>query len=98
MQQTSGAAAAVRLAMPPRSERPLSTVEFLQTVARNSLSVCDEELFDELIVVRRYVWQRVFFISDPDAIKRVFLDNVNNYPRFRYIRRLFQASLGTGSL
>jgi cytochrome P450 len=90
--------APVGLAMPPRPAQPLSTVEFLQTVARNSLSVCDEELFDELIVPRRYVWQRVFFVSDPDAIKRVFLDNVSNYPRFRYIRRLFQANLGTGSL
>jgi cytochrome P450 len=51
-----------------------------------------------LIVPRRYLWNRVFFVSDPEAIKRVFLDNVENYPRYRHIRRLFQASLGTGSL
>ena len=43
--------------------------------------MCDEELFEEPIVPRRYLWQRVFFVSDPDAIKRVFLDNVENYPR-----------------
>lgn len=86
------------LAMPPRPEKALSTLAFFRTVATNSLAVCDEELFDELIVPRRYLWQRVFFVSDPDAIKRVFLDNVSNYPRFRYIRRLFQANLGTGSL
>lgn len=98
LQTLPGEAEPVRLAMPPRPARPLPTVEFLRTVASNSLSVCDEELFDELIVPRRYLWQRVFFVSDPVAIKRVFLDNVDNYPRFRYIRRLFQASLGTGSL
>ncbi|MGE5269325.1 MAG: cytochrome P450 [Thiohalocapsa sp.] len=86
------------LAVPPRPAQALSTVEFLRTIATNSLAVCDEQLFDELIVPRRYVWQRVLFVSDPDAIKRVFLDNVENYPRFRYIRRLFQANLGTGSL
>lgn len=91
-------AAPIGLAMPPRPDKALPTLEFFRTVATNSLAVCDEELFDELIVPRRYLWQRVFFVSDPEAIKRVFLDNVENYPRFRYIRRLFQANLGTGSL
>jgi cytochrome P450 len=67
-------------------------------VATNSLSACDEALFDELIVRRRYLWLQVFFVSDPEAIKRVFLDNVDNYPRHRHIRRLFQSGLGTGSL
>ena len=83
---------------PSRPARPLGTIAFLKTVATNSLSAFDEELFDELFVPRRYLWQRVFFISDPEGIKRVFLDNVDNYPRFRHIRRLFQAGLGTGSL
>jgi cytochrome P450 len=83
---------------PPRPPHPLGTVAFLKTVATNSLTAFDEELFDELFVARRYLWQRVFFVSDPDGIKRVFLDNVDNYPRFRHIRRLFQAGLGTGSL
>jgi cytochrome P450 len=84
--------------MPPRPARPLSTVAMLLTVARNSITALDEELFDELVVPRRYLWRRVFFVSDPAGIKRVFLDNVDNYPRYRYIRRLFQAGLGTGSL
>jgi hypothetical protein len=83
---------------PSRPARPLGTIAFLKTVATNSLSAFDEELFDELVVPRRYLWQRVLFVSDPEGIKRVFLDNVDNYPRFRHIRRLFQAGLGTGSL
>ena len=85
-------------AIPPRPARPLSTLGFFRTIATNSLSACDEELFDELFVARRYLWQPVFFISDPEGIKRVFLDNFANYPRYRYIRRLFAAGLGTGSL
>ncbi|HEX3884559.1 MAG TPA: cytochrome P450 [Stellaceae bacterium] len=84
--------------MPPRPARPLSTVAMLRTIARNSVSALDDELFDNLVVPRRYLWRRVFFVSDPAGIKRVFLDNVDNYPRYRYIRRLFQAGLGTGSL
>jgi len=83
---------------PPRPARPLPTIEFFKAISTNSLTACDEELFDELIVPRRYLWRRVFFVSEPDAIRRVFLDNVENYPRFRYIRRLFQSGLNTGSL
>ena len=85
-------------AAPSRPGRALSTLAFFRAIATNSLSALDEELFDELFVARRYLWQRVFFVSDPDAIRRVFLDNVDNYPRYRYIRRLFQAGLRTGSL
>ncbi|MBV9824343.1 MAG: cytochrome P450 [Alphaproteobacteria bacterium] len=84
--------------MPARPAEPLPTREFFKAVASNSLTACDEELFNELIVPRRYLWQRVFFVSDPEGIRRVFLDNVGNYPRYRHIRRLFQAGLGTGTL
>jgi len=86
------------LATPPRPARPLRPLAFARAIATNSISALDEELFDELVVERRYFWQRVLFVSDPDGIKRVFLDNFPNYPRFRHIRRLFQSGLGTGSL
>jgi cytochrome P450 len=84
--------------MPPRPARALPLLKFLTTASANSLAACDEELFDALFVPRRYLSQRVFFVSDPDGIKRVFLDNVANYPRVARIRRLFEAELGTGSL
>lgn len=83
---------------PPRPAQRLPTLEFLRTIATNSLSAFDEELFDELVVRRRYVGYPVLFVSDPEGIKQVFLDKFDNYPRFRYIRRLFDAGLGTGSL
>jgi cytochrome P450 len=84
--------------MPARPARPLPLLKFLKAAATNSLATCDEELFDELVVARRYLHQRVLFVSDPEGIKRVFLDNVANYPRVERIRRLFEAGLGTGSL
>jgi cytochrome P450 len=84
--------------MPPRPARALPLLKFLTTASSNSLAACDEELFDALFVPRRYLIQRVFFVSDPDGIKRVLLDNVENYPRVARIRRLFEAELGTGSL
>jgi cytochrome P450 len=86
------------LVTPRCPARPLSTLAFVKAVSTNSLTACDAELFEELIVPRRYLWQHVFFVSDPEGIKRVFLDNVENYPRVARIRRLFAAELGTGSL
>ena len=84
--------------MPPRPKRRLATPALLKAAATNSLTAFDEELFDELIVERRYVGQRICFVSHPEGIKRVFLDNFSNYPRVPRIRRLFEAGLGTGSL
>ena len=86
------------LAMPPRPARALSTWQLLKIGLTNTLAACDEELFDELFVERRYVWGRMFVVSDPDGIKRVLQDNVDNYPRIEPIRRVFEFGSGTGML
>jgi cytochrome P450 len=88
----------VRLAMPPRPTRALSTLQILRVGFTNTLAACDEELFDELFVERRFVWGRLFVISDPAGIKRVLQDNVDNYPRIDAIRRVFAFGSGTGML
>jgi cytochrome P450 len=84
--------------MPPRPKRPLSTARLLRVALRNTLAACDEALFDELIVERRFVWGRFFSISDPAGIRRVMQDNVDNYPRITPIRRVFAFTSGTGML
>ena len=86
------------LALPPRPARPLSTLQLLRTARANSLAAWDDELFDELIVARRFVWGRLFVISDPDGIRRVLQDNCDNYPRLGAIRRVFEFGSGTGML
>jgi cytochrome P450 len=80
------------LAMPPRPARPLSTLGLLRTVPSNSLAACDEELFEELFVERRFVWGRVFVVSDPDGIRQVMQDNADNYIRVSPVRRAFEFS------
>ena len=86
------------LATPPRPARPLSTWGLLRVGLKNSLAACDEELFEELFVSRRFVWGRLFIVSDPDGIKRVLQDNVDNYPRIDPIRRVFEFGSGSGML
>jgi cytochrome P450 len=84
--------------MPRRPKRPLSTPELLRVGPSSTLAALDEALFDELVVERRFVWGRFFVISDPDGVRRVMQDNVENYPRIDAIRRVFAFTAGTGML
>ena len=80
------------LAMPPRPARPLSSWGLLRTFPTNSLAACDEELFEELFVERRYFWGRLFVVSDPAGLRRVLQDNHENYQRIPAFRRIFEFS------
>jgi cytochrome P450 len=84
--------------MPPRPARRLSTPRLLRVALSNTLAACDEELFEEPLVERKYLWGRFFSISDPDGIRRVMQDNVANYPRIEPIHRVFAFTGGTGML
>lgn len=86
------------LAMPPRPARPLSTLQLLRVGLGNTLAACDEELFDELIVERRFLGRRAFVVSDPDGVRRILQDNHDNYPRLEQSRRVFRFGAGTGML
>src|SRR5260221_11579004 len=69
------------LAMPPRPKRPLSNLELIRVARRNSLAACDEQLFDELIVERRFPLFPSHIITRPVGIPPVILDNTDHYPR-----------------
>src|SRR5438045_3819209 len=83
-------------AMPPRPKRPLSSLALLRTFPTNSLAACDDQLFDQLFVERRFLWGRVFVVSDPDGIRRVLQDNSDNYLRASPVRRAFEFSARAG--
>jgi len=84
--------------MPARPQRQLSLWRLLRSGLRNTLEACDEELFDELIVERRFLWYRSFVISDPEGIRRVLQDNHENYVRLGQNRRIFHFDSGSGLL
>src|ERR1700691_3160085 len=85
-------------AMPLRPKRPLSTLGVLRVGLKNSLALCDEEMFEAPVVARRYFWGRFFSVSDPAGIHRIMYENVDNYPRIAPIRRVFSFGAGTGML
>jgi cytochrome P450 len=76
--------------------QPLSALALLRTVPSNSLAACDEALFDELVVERRFLWRRLFAVSDPDGIRHVLQDNAANYLRVSPVRRAFEFSARSG--
>lgn len=98
MSVVAEAEAAPRLAMPPRPARPLSSLELIRVARKNSIAACDEALFDELVVERRFLWYRGVTVSDPEGIRRVLLDNFDNYPRVRQMRAVLGPGLGEGLL
>ena len=98
MKTLDGIDAGPRPAMPPRPARPLSTWQILKTRGTDSLALCDEGLFEELFAERRLLWHRVFVVSDPNGIRRVMIDNLENYRRHALMRRPVAPGLGTGTL
>ena len=84
------------LAMPPRPRRPLATWQLIRTFPDNAVAVCDEELFEELVVERRFPWGRVFVISDPEGIHHILFANPDNYVRIPPVRRAFAFTSGGG--
>jgi len=86
-----------RPATPELRERDPSVFElFSPRVAKNLLTAVPRESFE-----RRYrrvrMLQFVYHgVSDPDAIKRVFLDNAANYGRSRLVQRILRPMTGEG--
>ena len=53
------------LALPPRPRRPLSSWQLFRTFPDNAVAACDEELFEELLVERRFFWGRCSSSATP---------------------------------
>lgn len=86
------------LATVARPARKLGPIAFLRTATTNTLGICDEEVFRELVVVRRYGPFPVAFVSDPEGVRRILVERPDDYPRLATIRRLYATDVGTGTL
>jgi cytochrome P450 len=89
-------AEAPALPRPPTFRGRLPLLQFLRTVRESSIATYAEEAYEEEIIERRILWRRTFILSAPDAVKRVLLDNADNYPKSALTRRLLEPGLGQG--
>ncbi|WP_304189585.1 cytochrome P450 [Phenylobacterium aquaticum] len=56
------------------------------------------QAYEQPVYVQRSILGTWVFVSDPEGVKRVLLDNVANYPKTLMERRFFQAAFGDGLL
>ena len=76
----------------------LGLIEIIQTLRRNPLECWTAEFFREPIAKVRLPFARAFLVHDPAAIKRVLLDNADNYRKDPIQRRILSSGLADGLL
>ncbi len=86
------------LAAPRRPEGRVTFRQFLRVVRDNLLAIYPPEACTEDIIARRLLWHRTFVINEPSGIRRVFLDNAQNYTVSELSRRVLEPGLGRGLL
>lgn len=71
---------------------------FFQNARRNLLSAFTNTAYEELIVRRKLAGTESWVVSDPDAVKRVLLDNAGNYNKSQQQKRRLEPALGQSLL
>lgn len=84
-------------APPPRSQ-PLGFIALLRVLASNPLEAWTTAHFEEPIVMGGLSIGRAAVVSDPGAIRRVLLENWENYQKDWLQRRVLSAGLTDGLL
>jgi cytochrome P450 len=86
------------LAGPRRPEGAISFRQFLRILRENALATYGPDDFKQDIIAQRVLWRRTFVVNEPNAIRRVLLDNAANYTKSEVSRRLLEPGLGRGLL
>ena len=79
-------------------QKPLGPLALLRVLARNPLEAWTQEHFEKPIVMGGLSIGRVALVSDPAAIRRVLMDNVQNYQKDWLQQRVLSAGLNNGLL
>ena len=77
----------------PPSTKALSIVQVARTARRNPLEFIPDIAYRQPIVSGRTVL-RWHIVNHPPSLKRVFLDNVENYPKSTVTMRLLRPAIG----
>jgi len=83
---------------PLARSKPLGPVALLRVLARNPLEAWTKAHFEQPIVIGGLSIGRVALVSEPAAIRRVLIDNSENYHKDWLTRRVLSAGLVDGLL
>jgi len=87
-------------APPLEPERPRirDIAAFFFRARRNLLTAFSDLVYRQPIVRRAFMGTPVWIVSDPEAVKRILLDNVANYPKGVQQQRRLRPAVGDGLL
>lgn len=83
---------------PPPRERQLGTLGLIRVLATNPLEAWTAAHFEQPFVAGGLPFARAVVVSDPSAIRRVLLENSDNYRKDWMQRRILSAGLADGLL
>jgi cytochrome P450 len=72
---------------------PLSIFQSIRAARRNALEIIPDLAYRQPIVSGR-LGSRWHMVQDPDALRRIFLDNVENYPKSAVMVRMLRPAVG----
>lgn len=85
------------LFIPPTIQPPqevLGLLASLRAVRQNALNIIPEIAFQQPIVTGKTGISRWHMVQGPEGLKRVFLDNVENYPKSEVVLRMLRPAVG----
>jgi cytochrome P450 len=86
------------LPAPRPPDRRLNLFALVRTVRDNTIATFHRDAYEQDFLDRSLLWAHAYIINDTDAIKRVLLENAENYVKTRLARRLLEPGLGNGLL
>jgi len=78
----------------PLVTRPLGIMETLRTARRNLLEIIPDLCTKQPIVSGKTAFVRWHMVMDPDALKHILKDNLDNYPKSDITKNLLRPAIG----
>jgi cytochrome P450 len=88
--------ARLRPAAPIPHSKVLNRLQVVQEIGRNAVAAWGARAYREWYVYDRNWMQDFLLVNDPDGVKHVLLDNVQNYVKSRQVQRTTGPALGNG--
>src|SRR5580700_8085163 len=90
------AVSSLELPAPVPPANPLPVLQYLSTLRDNTIATFSQQAYEQDVVQRKVLGNHLFIVSEPNAIKRVLLDNGANYHKTEMTRRILEPGLGKG--
>ena len=84
-------------APPPLAKAP-GPLRFIRILRQNPIAALTEAHFEQPIVFTGTILGQIAVVSDPSAIRRVLVDNCENYRRERFQKRMMELPFGANVL